>query len=209
MFPAMQIDGDSITVTAAAAAADIALPTLTNGNNPKWIMVNQEEASVTHGIVRCGSSTVSTITTTATGFVVPWGGYPLFINCYGNSHIGYIRSGAADAELHITPLSGDPPPYAFQQIGAGVSVTTAAGAAELAVPTFDGINAKYAVVQIEGAGDAAIRPGQTGGTAVTAATGMMVPHDGVPMVLQLAGNDVISHISIASTPEFHVVPIAW
>jgi len=209
MFPAMQIDGDSITVTAAAAAADIALPTLTNGDNPKWIMVNQEEVAVTHGIVRCGSSTVSTITTAVTGFVVPWGGYPLFINCYGNSHIGYIRSGAADAELHITPMSGNPPPEAFQQIGTGVAVTTGV-AAELAVPVFDtAINAKYAVIQIEGAGDAAIRPGQTGGTAVTAATGLMVPHDGVPLVLQLAGNDVISHLSIASTPILHAIPIAW
>ena len=85
----------------AASPSLVALPTMTNGAKPKYVMCKVTGGSAGGYIAIC--PTDGSAGGIATGLPLVTGGDPIIFNVHGFSHIG-TEGSAADMELHLYPL---------------------------------------------------------------------------------------------------------
>ena len=93
-----------IALTANTTSASTAIPTLSNGNKPKWVYVAFSDTSnaVTTGGIRFGVGTVTAATainTMGMSFHAP-----IIVNVAGNAN--YTAIADAACALSVTPLAG-------------------------------------------------------------------------------------------------------
>ena len=92
------------TPASSVSSAEIAIPPLSNGANPKWILVVCIEPF--KGMVISFGQTGMGVATVTNGIGIDYGSGGQVINVAGNSHYRIISEDAAANAYTITPLSG-------------------------------------------------------------------------------------------------------
>ena len=107
-YVAYEVGGDSIVLatSGAGAVSATAIPTLTNGSKPMFVRVSVQgdwqTSGAGGGVCRLGGVSVAAVV--ATGIYIEFGSSEI-LRVGGHSHISFIRKGATNNKLSVTPLS--------------------------------------------------------------------------------------------------------